>query len=65
MHKVPDFDDILVHFLEIRKSAYFDGLMFYFGKNSRKALFRHFCCSFKEKSTVGIILTTFLDILKN
>jgi len=59
------FDDILVHFLNMHKIAYFDGLMFYFGKNSRKALFRHFCCSFKEKSTVGIILMTFLDILKN
>ena len=65
LHRMSYFDDILVHFLKMHKMAFFDGFMFYFGKNSRKVLFRHFCCSFKEQSTVGIILTTFLDILKN
>jgi len=59
------FDDILVQFLKIHKMSYFDDLMFYFGKNTPYAVFRHFGCSFKEKSTVGIILTTFLDIQKN
>ena len=49
----------------MHKTAYFDDLMFLFGKNTPYAVFWHFCCSFKEKSTVGIILTTFLDILKN
>ena len=49
----------------MHKMAYVDDLMFYFGKNTPYAVFWHFCCSFKEKSTVGIILTTFLDILKN
>jgi len=65
MHKRAYFDDILVHFLKIHKMSYFDDLMFYFGKNTPYAVFWHFCCSFKEKSTVCIILTTFLDILKN
>ena len=59
------FDDILVHCLKMHKMAYFDGLMFCIAKNTTYAVFWHFCCSFKEKSTVGIILTTFLDILKN
>ena len=65
LQKMPYFDDILVHFLKIHKRVYFDDLMFYFGKNTPYAVFWHFCCSFKENRTVCIILTTFLDILKN
>ena len=45
--------------------AYFDNLMFLIVKNTPYGVFWQFCCSFKEISTRGIILTTFLDILKN
>jgi len=65
MHKMSFFDDIRVHFLNMHKMAFLDELMLYFWKNSPYAVFWHSCCSFKEKSTAGIILTTFLNILKN